>query len=267
MAQDACSWHYAAGGSGGRTPGAEGRVMGVKGRHPREGSDGGGYWKWVKVYPDRDCDGWIAGDIHVFPAHMGRPSTVCERTLTRGRLSCSCCAARMVPRDLGYLPVYRHDGLPCVLHIHEYAFDLVGAIRFRDPITWSRGSGDDSEAVMVQPRLRGGRWESTIPARMQPQDIVIAMVRYWKRQHLLPDLVRWIHGGGRTGDESPPAELVSRVTEAERSQPSQAPARKREGLSSVTGVPLEPLVTDAMKRMLARNREAAKSPPPNGEHG
>ena len=239
--------------------------MAVKGRHPREGGDGGGYWKWTKVFPGRECDGWIAGDIHVFPAHMGRPSVVCERTLTHGRLPCSFCSQKLPVRDLGYLPVYRHDGLPCVLHIHEYAFDTVGLIRFRDPIVWTRGDDDDGEAVVVKPRLRGGRWESSIAARMLPQDITVAMVRYWKRRHLLPDLVRWINGVTDKSDESPPAEL-SRIAKEQQAQREQrGKTTSRDAIEQVTGERLPPLIGDPAREMLRRNREAAAAVERNGK--
>lgn len=240
--------------------------MGIRGKTPRKGGDGGGYWRWLKVRPGQTGEGWIAGDIHAYPAHMGRPSIVCEKTLTCGRNPCHLCGTKACDRDLGYLPIYRADNVPCVLIIHEYSFDQVSRLPFLTHISYGRLGDDDAEAVFVQPVLRPVKYETSLPERRKPQDISVATARYWRRPDLLPDLVKWFRGEV-TIDESPPAELVNRVAEHRAQQSAGAGGHKREPLVGVDGNPLPPLLSDVTKEVLRKNRLAAKNPPPNGVHG
>lgn len=239
--------------------------MGCRGRHHDKTSDGGGYWRWLKPRPGNEGRGWIAGDIHIYPAHMGRPSVVCEEKLTRGRIKCPMCEHGMAVRDLGYLPVYADNGMPCVLIVHEYSFDIIGKIPFRAPVSWARGDEDEADPVTVTPRLSGGKYESTVPSRLVPQDITIAIARYWKRPDLLPDLVRWFRDPSPAGDDKPPAELVAIRDQQAAKQPSRGGTSSRKGVEAVTGEPLQPLLTDAMRAMLARNKQAVGSGERNGK--
>lgn len=244
-----------------------GADVGTRGRHPREGGDGGGYWRWVKVRGGREETGWVCGDLRVYPAHMGDPSVVCTHTLTGGRVKCRWCASRRPVRDLGYLPIYRSDYVPCVLIVHEHLFDGLDRLRHLCPIIYGRAEGDEAEPLYVRPHMAGGQFHSSTPARLARQDITIAIARYWKRPDLLADLVRWFGPEAVTAPVPPAEPEPSRAAAAPPAEPSRQPSRHRERLVGEDGNPLDSVITEAQRAMLARNRAAANRPSANGEHG
>lgn len=195
---------------------------------------------------------------------MGKPSTVCEETLTEGRIRCHLCGQSAPVRELGYMPVYRSDNITCVLILHEYTFEQVGRLPFLSNVSWGRREDDVAEAVFVQPMLRPVKYETTLKARLRPQDITIAIARYWRRPDLLPDLVKWFGSDVQQLAPGVPAELAARVTANRKREASPPDGRSGVTLAELTGEVLQPLIGKNAREMLRRNKLAATGHPPNG---
>lgn len=239
--------------------------MASKGRKTARESDGGGYWRWLRVDYGTTGEGWIAGPLHIVPVHPGKPSVVCEDALCDTKGQCPHCGPKTDVQDLGYQPVYRDDNIPCVLTLHQHQFELVEGYNLGVPIKWGRRGGDDAESVYVVPRLQAPHYQTTLAVRRQPADITIAICRYWKRPDLLPSLLR--HFGQcepvrvpvRVGD-GPPAT----VTPATVAPKPRAAMGKKARFENAAGAPMETVVTDVMKNTLARVK--AREAELNGKH-
>lgn len=240
--------------------------MGVRGKiSPRE-SDGGGYWRWLRVDAGTTAVGWIAGDLHIIPVHPGRPSVVCENELAGVTNACPLCKPGSDVRDLGYQPVYREDNVPCVLTLHPHQFEMVSGFAWGVPVKWGRRGGDDAESVYVEPRLTAPGYTTTLAARRQPADITIAMCRYWKRPDLLPALLRWFAQAQPAAARTGPALAVAEPVTVKVTTPRAVSVPLRKVVKEITGEDMPDLISETAKRMLARTKAREREKQPNGVH-
>lgn len=240
--------------------------MGVKGKiAPRE-SDGGGYWRWLRVDYGTTCTGWIAGDLHVIPVHPGRPSVVCEDALTGMPGACPLCKSQSDVRDLGYQPVYRDDNVPCVLTLHPHQFEQVSGYAWGVPVLWGRRSGDDAESTYVQPRLTAAGYTTTLPSRRQPADITIAICRYWKRPDLLPALLRWFGRDTQPAQVPVTAPVPVRAVTVKPTTATRPKTSVRQAIKDITGEDPGELLSATAKAMLAKAKARERQQQPNGVH-
>lgn len=210
--------------------------------------------------------GWIAGDIHAFPAHLGKPSHVCEKTLGVRDAECPKCKKGAPVNLVGYLPVYRDDNKPCVLVLHEHTFDQIGTLPHLCPVQWGRRKAEQNEPVWVRRMMKGPTYKTSLPERLRPQDLVFPMVRYWRRRDLFVHLARWMGVASAVKAAMVVEEPVA-VSEVSEARPFERPkTTARQAIKAVTGEDPGELLSQTAKNMLRRAREREQAAEVNGVH-
>lgn len=96
---------------------------------------------------------------------------------------CAGCEAKAEAKWLGYVPLYRHDGKGIVVIIREHAAEMVGRLPLHRYVEWSRLKGG-GESVIVKPHALERRWETTLPEKQRPADLVPWLCRLWAMPHI-----------------------------------------------------------------------------------
>lgn len=74
-------------------------------------------------------------------------------------------------KDLGFVPIWRHDGKPTLVIVQEHSFELVGRLKLHQSIQWGRAAGI-GEGVWVKPALASRPWVTTLPQKQVAVDVV-----------------------------------------------------------------------------------------------
>lgn len=200
--------------------------MGIRGKTPGRG-DGIGTWSHDKVPAGSERYGWIAGDVHVFTCHSSRASKPCRRHYCGEMHDCVGCVTGIPVKPLGFVPLWRWDGKPTVIIIQEHHFEHVGMMGLHDRVIWGREKGH-GEGVWVKTHPIQTKWETTIPAKRMPVDIVWACCVLFG----MPDMERVLRDSLRTSDN--PLSLTEPVTPKEAKR--QIDAIKAEAGDRITNV-------------------------------
>lgn len=135
---------------------------------------------------------WCAGKCTWLDCHCSTRTKPCLDAVTKGALECPWCAKRLIPKVIGYFPLFREsDGKPCFIVVQEYSRDIVDSIKFRHAVVVGRGS-KAKDAVWVRPWPgTKAAWHSSLPELMQEADLEASLLAVWK----LPDLSDWCQSG------------------------------------------------------------------------
>lgn len=164
--------------------------MGLRGKPPREKGDGAGNWTHDRCPGGSERTGWLAGDIHGLECHPSERTLPCVKDLIGPDARCEYCEVkRWIPKWLGFVPVYRHDGRPMVIVIQDWHREFVQAIPLHRPIVWKRARGE-GEGIEITLADSTRPWISTLPERNRPADLSLWLARIWRRPDLAPYLVK-----------------------------------------------------------------------------
>ena len=211
--------------------------MAVRGKAALE-SVGIGHWGHDKVPKGEERTGGLAGDVHCFPCHSSKATKPCLKAIVGKEAPCPGCDANTPVKQLGYVPVYRHDGKPMIVVVQDYSFEYLDKLKLHQFISWGREKGN-GEGVWVKKNDLNRPWTSAIPAKMRPADITEALCKIWRLQEWVGFVRLWVgeaHAPPPPPPPPPPANIVEAVHQAEdkhrdelrRLMRSQFPLRKSE---------------------------------------
>jgi len=155
--------------------------------NPRNRGPRRAYWSYDDVSDGRERRGWIASDLYVVTCHRTNAHRPCLREFEHCKQPCDGCKRGIEPEEMGYLAVFRDDGFPNLLTLHEHTHEEVAKLSFGTPIKWSRRGGV-GEPVAVFIRADGQRWTSTLPERQFAADLVPFLAHLWGMDDLLPHI-------------------------------------------------------------------------------
>lgn len=162
--------------------------MGRKGKDPKRG-DGAGSWTFDGVRDARARVGWIAGDIHGVHCHSAKGSKPCRKLLLGEKTLCEGCLKGWKTEWLGYVPLYRGDGKPHVVIIHEHLEEYVSSLPLHAYVKWFREQGP-GEPVQIERIVPGRTWHSTLPEKNRSVSITRWLCRIWRMPDLLEPLMQ-----------------------------------------------------------------------------
>lgn len=157
--------------------------MGTRGRHPREGEE---ITSWMHDRcPAGHCGvGWIAGDVHGMICHGAKGSKPCRKEYLGESAECPGCAKQKFPEWMGYVPLYRHDGKPVFVIIHEHHREQVGNLGLHDYVGWERAEGK-GESVAIRLMDRQREWVTYLDAKKRPAVLSRFLPKLWG----MPDML------------------------------------------------------------------------------
>lgn len=111
----------------------------------------------------------------------------CLYWITNGALDCPRCKKQPATKVVGWFPVWREqDQKPCIVILHQEAFDQVRDLNYGDPVLIGRV--DEVSGVFVQKLSCVARFTTENPHRKHAQDITRSLLAMWR----LPELDLWL---------------------------------------------------------------------------
>jgi hypothetical protein len=152
--------------------------------------------------PTKNNQTWhahVAGPCHWYECHTKGRTKPCLHWLTQGQIVCERCASTAPPEDIGYQPLYRElDGRPCFVVVHDYARDLIDALKLHQRVVVGRGA-EQSDGVWITAALNPRPLYETRRAEfLRPADLTETLLRVWG----LPELTDWYDRTQRASDNT-----------------------------------------------------------------
>lgn len=179
-------------------------------KQPRGTKSPASCWTWTHLKTGGVLNGHLAGPVEWIVTHWHYRSLPCYTDVTDKRLECPHCKAGHRMGELGYVPIYREDGRPCVVGIPSYNAAGLHGVGLGEAVKAFRGKERGDPIVVM--RNKGVPNISVGPEGSRPvADIREWLVRLWRDETLKEFFAR-----GPLADADADTAILRRAAETRR---------------------------------------------------